>query len=62
MNNDGTAAGTYRYRLSTTGIAQLQKAVGQKVELDTDELAGLTGTITITPSTVNATVKLGLYS
>nr|WP_250147975.1 MBG domain-containing protein [Lacticaseibacillus rhamnosus] len=61
VTNDGTAAGTYRYRLSQTGIAKLQKAVGKNYELDQDELAGLTGTITITPLTVNATVNHGQF-
>ncbi|MGJ0782859.1 MBG domain-containing protein [Lacticaseibacillus rhamnosus] len=61
VTNDGTAAGTYRYRLSQTGIAKLQRAVGKNYELDQDELAGLTGTITITPLTVNATVNHGQF-
>ncbi|MDK7182664.1 MBG domain-containing protein [Lacticaseibacillus rhamnosus] len=61
VTNDGTAAGTYRYRLSQTGIAKLQKAVGKNYELDQDELGGLTGTITITPLTVNATVNHGQF-
>ncbi len=61
VTNDGTAAGTYRYRLSQTGIAKLQRAVGKNYELDQDELAGLTGTITITPLTVNATANHGQF-
>ena len=50
VGNDGVNVGNYQYSLTNTGIAKLQQAVGSNYQLNADDLAKLTGTITITPA------------
>ncbi|MCT3349452.1 adhesin, partial [Lacticaseibacillus paracasei] len=54
--NDGVNVGNYQYSLTNTGIAKLQQAVGSNYQLNADDLAKLTGTITITPAASTATL------
>ncbi|MCT3181415.1 adhesin, partial [Lacticaseibacillus rhamnosus] len=49
--NDGVDAGKYSYQLSDAGKAKLQAATGNNYQLTADDLAKVTGTITITPAT-----------
>ncbi|KMO51893.1 adhesin, partial [Lacticaseibacillus rhamnosus] len=50
VENDGVDAGQYNYQLSDTGKAKLQSATGNNYQLTADDLAKVTGTITITPA------------
>ncbi|MCT3186400.1 MBG domain-containing protein, partial [Lacticaseibacillus rhamnosus] len=52
--NDGVGAGKYSYQLSDAGKAKLQAATGNNYQLTADDLAKVTGTITITPAAVTA--------
>ncbi|MGV0120334.1 MBG domain-containing protein, partial [Lacticaseibacillus paracasei] len=54
--NDGVNVGNYQYTLTATGIAKLQQAAGSNYQLNADDLAKLTGTITITPAASTATL------
>ncbi|BAN73132.1 MBG domain-containing protein [Lacticaseibacillus paracasei] len=56
VGNDGVNVGNYQYSLTNTGIAKLQQAVGSNYQLNADDLAKLTGTITITPAASTATL------
>ncbi|OAU75064.1 MBG domain-containing protein, partial [Lacticaseibacillus rhamnosus] len=51
---DGVDAGKYSYRLSDAGKAKLQKEAGSDHQLTADDLAKVTGTITITPAIATA--------
>ncbi|MDE3286447.1 MBG domain-containing protein, partial [Lacticaseibacillus paracasei] len=55
--NDGVNVGSYQYTLTATGIAKLQQAAGSNYQLNADDLAKLTGTITITPAKSTADVN-----
>ncbi|MDU1358165.1 MAG: MBG domain-containing protein, partial [Citrobacter freundii] len=52
--NDGVNAGQYSYNLSDAGKAKLQAATGNNYQLTADDLAKVTGTITITPAVATA--------
>ncbi|WP_407633436.1 MBG domain-containing protein, partial [Lacticaseibacillus paracasei] len=56
VGNDSVNVGSYQYTLTATGIAKLQQAVGSNYQLNADDLAKLTGTITITPAASTATL------
>ncbi|MFK5206699.1 MBG domain-containing protein, partial [Lacticaseibacillus rhamnosus] len=51
---DGVDAGKYSYRLSDAGKAKLQREAGSDHQLTADDLAEVTGTITITPAIATA--------
>ncbi|MGV0120375.1 MBG domain-containing protein, partial [Lacticaseibacillus paracasei] len=57
VGNDGVNVGSYQYTLTATGIAKLQQAAGSNYQLNADDLAKLTGTITITPAKSTADVN-----
>ena len=52
--NDDVNAGQYSYQLSDAGKAKLQAATGNNYQLTADDLAKVTGTITITPAVTTA--------
>ncbi|MCT3181490.1 hypothetical protein EFO70_08280, partial [Lacticaseibacillus rhamnosus] len=51
VESDGVDAGKYSYQLSEAGKSKLQTAIGNNYQLTADDLAKVTGTITITPAT-----------
>ena len=53
VENDGVDAGKYSYELSDAGKAKLQAATGNNYQLTADDLAKVTGAITITPATTS---------
>ncbi|MBU6045676.1 LPXTG cell wall anchor domain-containing protein [Lacticaseibacillus paracasei] len=61
VDGDNTTTGTYHYHLSHSGIAKLKAAAGTNYALNETDLNALTGTITITPLTVVATVNNGHF-
>ncbi|OAU54344.1 hypothetical protein PY92_13920, partial [Lacticaseibacillus rhamnosus] len=52
--NDGATVGKYTYSLSSSGKAKLQTATGNNYQLTADDLAKVTGTVTITPAIATA--------
>ncbi|EGF47606.1 adhesion exoprotein [Lacticaseibacillus rhamnosus MTCC 5462] len=52
--NDGVNVGQYIYKLSDAGKAKLQTATGNNYQLTADDLAKVTGTVTITPAVAAA--------
>ncbi|MFR4177759.1 MAG: MBG domain-containing protein, partial [Lacticaseibacillus paracasei] len=61
VDGDNTTTGTYHYHLSHSGIAKLKAAAGTNYALNETDLNALTGTITLTPLTVVATVNNGHF-